>query len=453
MIDAELDLRAGLERPRGDLATMHDQAVDRLLRVFDFEARTVDLDDALVTHLAPLLRIEWRGARDDLARRARPELVDRATVRDQREDLALRVSVLVPEELDGSEALERALDRRRPPHCCRPSSPGCARAPAELVVEALLVDLEALLFADHVSGDRGGSRRCRRAERRPFPAANVRRSLDPLVVVGDELKPAVERAAEALFLLLGDLLDERAALAQLRVDIAHVVDDAKGTVREERLADAEPVPVANRAAHHPAKHVRAPVLVGEYALGDQERRGAGVVGDDPHADVVVGLAPAVAFARNLGGQVDDRSQEVGVVVAQDTLFDDGDPLEAGAGVDRRGGQRIHTAIGVALELHEDQVPELEPAAAVGGWLFAKGSRVDVVEAEAVVNLGARPAGAGVAHLPEVVFGAAADDALVGKPVTSFQIAAASSSAGASPSSPPKTVTTRRSGSSSSVSMK
>ena len=43
-----------------------------------------------------------------------------------------------------------------------------------------------------------------------------------------------------------------AALAQLRVNIAHVVDHAKRTVTEERLPDAEPVPVANRAAHHPS---------------------------------------------------------------------------------------------------------------------------------------------------------------------------------------------------------
>jgi len=66
------------------------------------------------------------------------------------------------------------------------------------------------------------------------------------------LEPAVQRSAKALFLLLGDLFDERAALAQLRVNIAHVVDHAKRTVAEERFPDAEPVPVANRAAHHPS---------------------------------------------------------------------------------------------------------------------------------------------------------------------------------------------------------
>ena len=139
-----------------------------------------------------------------------------------------------------------------------------------------------------------------------------------------------------------------------------------------------------------------------------------MVRDDPHADVVLRLTRSITLPRDIGGQVDDRPQQVGVIVAQDILLDDRNPLEAGAGVDRRGRQRIHLAIRVALELHENEVPELEPAAAVRVWLLAKLARIDVVQAKAVVNLGARSAGAGVAHLPEIVLGAASDDALVGK---------------------------------------
>ncbi len=64
------------------------------------------------------------------------------------------------------------------------------------------------------------------------------------------------------------------------------------------------------------------------------------------------------------------------------------------------------------KLHEHEIPELEPTASVGSRLIAERARVDVVDAEGIVNLGARSARTGVAHLPEVVFGAAADDALV-----------------------------------------
>ncbi len=82
------------------------------------------------------------------------------------------------------------------------------------------------------------------------------------------------------------------------------------------------------------------------------------------------------------------------------LQDRTDALEAHPGVDTRRRQRMHDAIGRAVELHEDVVPYLDVAIAIflrrAGW-----SAPDVL---AVVeeNLGAGTAWAGVAHRPEVV---------------------------------------------------
>ncbi len=57
-----------------------------------------------------------------------------------------------------------------------------------------------------------------------------------------------------------------------------------------------------------------------------------------------------------------------------------------------------------VELHEDEVPDLRPAEAVGRRLVAEpviGSAAGGVAVEPV-DLGARTARAGLAHLPEVV---------------------------------------------------
>ena len=43
---------------------------------------------------------------------------------------------------------------------------------------------------------------------------------------------------------------------------------------------AELVAVADRAADDPAQHVAAALVAGQHAVGDQERAGADVVGDD-----------------------------------------------------------------------------------------------------------------------------------------------------------------------------
>src|SRR6202000_686125 len=66
----------------------------------------------------------------------------------------------------------------------------------------------------------------------------------------------------------------------------------------------------------------------------------------------------------------------------------------------------------ALELHEDVVPDLGPPLAVGGRLLEELRHVAVAVAVPEVDLGARAAGAGLAHLPEVVLHPEADDLVV-----------------------------------------
>src|SRR5690606_40947233 len=90
------------------------------------------------------------------------------------------------------------------------------------------------------------------------------------------------------------------------------------------------------------------------------------------------------------------------------------PLEARPGVDGGRGQRLELAVGAAVVLHEDEVPQLEELA-----LFAAGD--ELLEAEVLaapvrgpeveVDLRARAARPGVAHRPEVVLVAEAEDAL------------------------------------------
>src|SRR4029453_5077742 len=79
-----------------------------------------------------------------------------------------------------------------------------------------------------------------------------------------------------------------------------------------------------------------------------------------------------------------------------------------AGVDARRGQPDDGAVGPLLELHEDEVPQLdEPVAVAGG--IALGTPAADVGAVIVVDFRARTAGPGVAHPPEIVLLAVAKD--------------------------------------------
>src|SRR5205823_4554247 len=122
---------------------------------------------------------------------------------------------------------------------------------------------------------------------------------------------------------------------------------------------------------------------------------------------------AVALAREPLAGRHDRAQEVDRVVVAHALEHGTDALEAHAGVDVPGGQVGELALLVAVLLDEDQVPELDVAraAAVDGAavrlvaapVARRGAAVDV-------DLGARAARPGLAHLPEVL-GLEAEDAV------------------------------------------
>ena len=132
---------------------------------------------------------------------------------------------------------------------------------------------------------------------------------------------------------------------------------------EERLLEAEPQAVAHRAAQDAAQHVAAAFVAGHHTVGEQEADRAQVIGHHAHRQIV-GRDLAVALAGEVGGGVEQRLEQVGVVVRRHALQHRRDALEAGAGVDRRVRQRHQLAARLGVELHEHQVPELEVAAAV-----------------------------------------------------------------------------------------
>ena len=171
-----------------------------------------------------------------------------------------------------------------------------------------------------------------------------------------------------------------------------------------RLLGAQKLRMAHGAAHDPAQHVAAALVRGQDAVGDEEGGGAQMVGDD----AMRGLpGPLGRDAGDVRDRLDEGAEEVGIVVRVDALQDGGDALEAHARVDRGPGQRDAIARLDLLELHEHEVPEFEEAIAVlvGTAGRAALKRLALVDED----LRAGAAGAGIAHLPEIVRGRDADD--------------------------------------------
>ena len=122
------------------------------------------------------------------------------------------------------------------------------------------------------------------------------------------------------------------------------------------------------------------------------------------------LAPYSTLAR-LGGFLDQGPEEIGIEIRELALQDGGEPLQSRAGINRRAGQGSHVALFVAVELHEDQVPQFDVAAAIARKAQSLWPEVAGCGPEVVMDFRARPAGAGLAHGPEIVLLVQAEDSL------------------------------------------
>ncbi len=126
-----------------------------------------------------------------------------------------------------------------------------------------------------------------------------------------------------------------------------------------------------------------------------------MIGDDLVAEAL-GLECVRVVAEDLAHPLVDRGEEIGVVVRGHLLDDARDALEAQAGVDAGRRQRRERSIRVELELHEDQVPDLEPARARLGVIGDAEVALAELRSSIEVDLAARTARPDVRHAPPVL---------------------------------------------------
>ena len=167
--------------------------------------------------------------------------------------------------------------------------------------------------------------------------------------------------------------------------------------------------MSGRPPQDPPKHITATLVARQNAVADEKGDRTAVVGNHADRDVVLFIF-FVGPAADLFDEADDARKEVGFIVALHPLDDGRQALQTHPRVDVRPGQRRHLPGGVAVELGEDQVPDLEMPVAfavdVAGRFPAARTLPLVVD-----DLGAGAAGAGLPHHPEIALLAHPDNPL------------------------------------------
>ena len=134
-----------------------------------------------------------------------------------------------------------------------------------------------------------------------------------------------------------------------------------------------------------------------------------MIGDHPVRGLVGALRCDPGRVRH---RLDERAEQIRIVVRVHALQDRRHALKAHAGIDGGLWQVDPVARLDLLVLHEDEVPEFEEPVAV----LVRAAGRAALQGIALIDedLGARTARPGIAHLPEIVGGRDADDLGIGK---------------------------------------
>ena len=222
----------------------------------------------------------------------------------------------------------------------------------------------------------------------------------------------VECAQERVFLFLHYMGDKLALCHQFGIGTAHLLNKYGEQTEDKCLFLVEEgVGVAHGTAQDAAYHIAGLGVAGQLSVGNREGNGTQMVSDNTHSHIHL-----FAFAIFQRGEslylLDYRLEHVGVVVGVLALQGAHKAFKAHTSVDNVHGEFLQTAVSLAVELHEHQVPYLDDLWVVFvhqlsschfGLLFGC-TRVEV-------NLRAGTARTRIAHFPEVVVLVAIDDVI------------------------------------------
>ncbi len=217
----------------------------------------------------------------------------------------------------------------------------------------------------------------------------------------------VERPGEGRLLADDGAEDDVTTLAQDGIGVTHQLDDDLGRLFEEGLMATQQPAVAHGTPDDAAQHVAASLVRRHHAIGDEEGDGPRVVGDDLVAEALALEGIGVMLEQLAHARVDGH-EHVGVVVGGRVLQHRGEAFEAHAGVDRLEGQLCPWPLDRLVELHEYEIPDLQPARAGLGVVGHAAGPLGILLPAVEVDLAVGSAGTRVGHAPEVVVVAVVD---------------------------------------------
>ena len=180
-------------------------------------------------------------------------------------------------------------------------------------------------------------------------------------------------------------------------------------MHERTLLAKESVGIAHSTTKDATNHITSLGVARQLAVGNRECHSADVVCNDAHGDIHL-FPLTIVLTGQLLDLLDERLEYIGIVVGMLTLQGAHQTLETHSCINDIHSQGNKRSVGLALELHEDDVPDLNDLRVVLIDEVTTGDLSFLFGRPAVeVNLGAGTARTRLAHFPEVIVLVAIND--------------------------------------------
>ena len=185
--------------------------------------------------------------------------------------------------------------------------------------------------------------------------------LGPPEHVVDHPHAVFQVAQKPLFFLADDVLDSRHAVAELGVAAFHGLGHDRWQLVQERLALAHLIGVEHGPAQQAADDIPLLLRSRPDVFMDAEGQGADMIAGPADADAVERVLAlcVVIDPQRLGRGGDDGFEDVDLEVRPHALKRRRGPFQAHAGIDVLVGQGLELTGADAVELGEDEVPDLD----------------------------------------------------------------------------------------------
>ncbi len=332
LVHQRLDGIADPQGTRFHHPEMHMQTTQGLVRIVHPEAGTaLSLQDAAISRLSPGFAIEWSPIEDHGTGLTGLQDGDFLPIAQDGQYLGAVLALPVTGEFRGRQAHGQvmidafSLDLAT----ARPGGAGAAALLVHGRRKALHVQEQAL-FPGNIGGEIDGE-----AEGIGEFEDDGARNGCPRKQLGNGLfqqgEAFFQGFAETAFFLGQDPFHLGLRLRQFGVGMPHVRHQRRHQPVEKDLFQTQLAPMAHGAADDPAQHIAAPLVARQDAVTDEETAGANMVRQHPEAGVRRCIHAIVLVAKARGG-VDERTEEVGVVIVVHALQDGGQALQTHAGI-------------------------------------------------------------------------------------------------------------------------